>query len=299
MNSEVQPLPDMRITALAPWFGGKRNLAPLIVKALGRHRVYWELFCGSMAVLFEKEPCSNETVNDLNGDVVNLARVLASEDAHELFGRLLRTTFCEALFLDAKSRRRTEPARVGIDAAYDFFIESWMGRNGVAGTRESNTSFCVRFTGNGGDPAKRFRSAVDSIPAWAQRLRGVWILQRDAFELIERIEDAEGTALYLDPPYIVKGAKYVHDFAPEDHERLAKLLHRFTKARVVLSYYDHPKLAELYPDWTQHKIEVSKALAHQGARGANDTKAVEVLLINESCEIKEARAGQMGLWGAE
>lgn len=32
----------MKIKAIAPWFGGKRNLAPQIVRLLGRHRAYWE-----------------------------------------------------------------------------------------------------------------------------------------------------------------------------------------------------------------------------------------------------------------
>lgn len=42
------------ITAIAPWFGSKRTLAPRIVAELGSHRAYWEPFCGSMAVLLAK-----------------------------------------------------------------------------------------------------------------------------------------------------------------------------------------------------------------------------------------------------
>lgn len=38
---------SMKIKALAPWFGAKRNLAPVIVGLLGEHRIYWEPFCGS------------------------------------------------------------------------------------------------------------------------------------------------------------------------------------------------------------------------------------------------------------
>lgn len=44
----------MKITALAPWYGSKRTLAPRIVEQLGEHRAYWEPFCGSCAVLFAK-----------------------------------------------------------------------------------------------------------------------------------------------------------------------------------------------------------------------------------------------------
>lgn len=276
----------MKITALAPWFGGKRNLAPAIIKLLGKHRVYWEPFCGGMSVLLAKTPCGMETVNDLHGDLVNLARVVQNEDmAVDLFGRLGRILMSESLFKDAAERYHKRgyggDGMPDVDAAFDYCLCAWLGRNGVAGTASYNQGFCVRYTANGGHAAKRFQSVVESIPAWYHRLRNVTILCRDAFEVIPRIEDTAGIAIYLDPPYLVKGAKYVHDFEPEDHERLAVLLRRFQKARVVVSYYDHPKLRELYPDWTSHKIEVSKALAHQGSRGTNDVKAVEVLLVNE------------------
>lgn len=58
----------MRISAIAPWFGSKRVLAPKIVEQLGQHRCFWEPFCGSMAVLLAKPTVSQETVNDLHGD---------------------------------------------------------------------------------------------------------------------------------------------------------------------------------------------------------------------------------------
>jgi len=58
------------ITALAPWFGSKRNLAPEIVRELRRHSCYWEPFCGSMAVLLAK-PCGGpgDTGGRLKADV--------------------------------------------------------------------------------------------------------------------------------------------------------------------------------------------------------------------------------------
>lgn len=269
----------MKITAIAPWFGSKRNLAPEIVAELGPHRSYWEPFCGSMAVLLEKKPCGAETVNDINGDVTNLAMVVASDQGPDLFERLSRTAFCDEIH--AESKRRMKGELSSLDRAYWYFVECWMGRNGVAGTRSQNTSFCLRFTSNGGDPATRFRNAIESIPSWWQRFQGVWILNKDGFTLIESIEDKEGTAIYCDPPYLVKGAKYVHDFKDEDHDRLAALLGRFNRTRCVVSYYEHPRLAELYPGWTKRTFDVSKAMACQGKRDKkNDVRATEVLLIN-------------------
>lgn len=279
---------EMKIKAIAPWFGGKRTLAPDIVAELGDHRAYWEPFCGSLAVLFAKEAATFETVNDQHGDLINLALVLANEQkAVELYAGLSRLLMHEEVFHEAARRYRGrgyQPAgeTPDVDRASDFMICSWFGRNGVAGTSSYNQGFCVRYTKNGGHAAKRWCSAVDSIPEWHARLRNVTILNRDAFELLERIEDAAGVAMYCDPPYLVKGAKYVHDFANGDHERLAALLSRFEKTRVVVSYYDHPSLATLYPRWTLRRLKATKALVNQGMRDASGAvDAPEVLLMNQ------------------
>jgi DNA adenine methylase len=284
------------ITALAPWFGSKRNLATAIIGELGEHRVYWEPFCGSAAVLLAKPPCVMETVNDLHGDLINLARVLKHEPtALELYGRLNRFVFHEDLFHESAGRYRAHGQRPAgddpdMDRAEDFMVCSWFGRNGVAGTESYNQGFCLRFTANGGHSAKRWASVLESLPDWHIRLRNVTILNRDAFELMDRIADERGTAIYADPPYLVKGAKYVHDFESADHTRLAVALDRFKKARVVVSYYDHPRLADLYPGWRVRRIEVAKSLVNQNRRDAEGAvTATEVLLINDGEETPSFR----------
>lgn len=277
----------MKITALAPWFGGKRTLADEIVREIGEHQSYWELFCGSMAVLMVKPVCRSETVNDLHGELVNLARVIASDEYYVLRERLERTSFCEAIFHDLRTRLREKKYSDDVDRAYCFFVESWMGRNGVAGTRAGNTAFCVRYTSNGGDPATRFVSAVDSIDAWHQRIRGAWILERDAFELAERIEDKEGTVIYADPPYSIGGEHYMHTLKAEDHVRLAGLLSRFKKTRVIVSYYADPPIDALYSGWTRRELDHTSAMRRQwGTVDQHDAKAPEVLFINGPIKVE-------------
>lgn len=270
-----------KITAILPYFGGKRTIAPVIVREIGRHSVYWEPFCGSLAVLLEKRTVNSETVNDLNSDVTNLAKIIADDRWAVLKDRLDRTHFSQGLFHESRERLAAGKCHDAIDRAYCFFVESWMGRNGVAGTRSSNTAFCVRYTSNGGDPATRFGSAVESIEAWHERLKGVVILEQDGIELCGRIEDKPGTVIYADPPYLVKGAKYRHDFTEADHDRLAEQLRRLVKTRVVVSYYDHPRLAALYPGWLKRPVKATKAMVNQGLRDSGGaTEAPEVLLIN-------------------
>jgi len=285
---------QMKIKAIAPWFGGKRNLASLIVELLGPHRVYWEPFCGSMAVLMAKPACAMETVNDLHADLINLARVIQdSKLAPQLYRRLHRTLMHEQLHREAAERYKnrgyhSENDVPDIDRAYDYFLCAWLGRNGVGGTKSYNQGFCVRYTANGGHAANRWQSVIKSIPAWRRRLASVTILQRDAFELLERIDDKRGTVIYVDPPYLEKGTKYIHDFGDGDHERLAGLLSGFTEARIVVSYYNHPKLKDLYPDWGRVEVTVTKSLSNQNKRGNKNkgTKTIEVLLVNGPLEQK-------------
>jgi DNA adenine methylase len=284
----------MTIKALSPWFGSKRTLAGRIVVELGPHRSYWEPFCGSMAVLLSKEPSTHETVNDLHGELVNLARVLANEAmAIDLYGKLSRMLVHEDLFHEAAkrwARRGNQPASEEADPgrALDFFISSWMGRNGVIGTKSYNQGFCVRYTPNGGSAATRWNSAVRSIPAWHRRLQSVTILNRDGVQLCERIRDVKGTAIYCDPPYLVKGATYTHDFrdgfmtGDNDHTRLALSLRSFRKARVVVSYYDHPALVTLYPGWTKIDCARPKLFANAWHASPAQSIAPEVLLVNGS-----------------
>jgi DNA adenine methylase len=294
------PEGDMIIRAISPWFGSKRNLAPAIIRELGPHSVYWEPFCGSLAVLLEKDAVSVETASDLHGDLVNLARVIRDDELSiVLYGRLTRFLLHEDLFTEAADRHRARghvPAgdKADLERAADFMVCSWFGRNGVAGTSSYNQGFCVRYTANGGHAATRWQSAVASIPAWHWRLRNVTMLNRDGFALIERIDDQLGTVIYCDPPYLEKGADYVHDFGEDDHGRLAALLKRFKRTRVVVSYYDHPDLQALYPGWAKRTIEVTKALVNQGMRDKSGAvKAVEVLLING----KSLDAPAPGLFG--
>lgn len=294
---------EAKIKAIAPWFGGKRTLGSTIAAEFGAHSAYWGLCCGSLAVEFAKEPATMETCVDLHGDLTNLAFVLQEFDlADELYARLDRTLLSRELFLESAKVIREESAPSGseppdVTRAYHYMVVSWFGRNGVAGTSSYNAGFCVRYTKNGGHAAKRFRSAVQSIPWWHERLSNITILRENAFDVAARIEDATRTVIYVDPPYVAKGAKYVHDFTADDHAHLATLLKRFKKTRVVVSYYDHPLVRELYAGWTWRFLDATKAMVNQGMRDSGKSvKAPEVLLINGPSLVEKPAATESQLF---
>lgn len=308
------------IGSVLPYFGGKRTMAPRIVQMLGGHRAYVEPFAGSLAVLFAKPRSSIEIVNDLNGHLVNLARVLASPDmARELYARCAGTLWCDRLVADAHDRLMqswcddkgrllpeiSEQPTGHADAAYWLMVRDWIGRNGASGTKTRGIGVSRRYTNSGGDPGVRWLAATRSIPRWHRRLRGVAIYSMDGIELVQRYEDHERVAIYCDPPYLKAGEVYMHTFTAEQHRDLAGALARFDRATVVVSYYDEPHpeidLRDLYPPdrWAWHRVDASKALANAGQRAGGAVKAPEVLIARRAGKPLEVAAdGRSALFGA-
>jgi DNA adenine methylase len=61
---------------LVPWIGGKRRLADRLLSLFPKHTCYVEPFAGAAAVFFAKAPSEVEVLNDVNGELVNLYRVV-------------------------------------------------------------------------------------------------------------------------------------------------------------------------------------------------------------------------------
>ncbi|MDI9588203.1 MAG: DNA adenine methylase [Acidobacteriota bacterium] len=70
-TSEASPM----LAAPFPYFGGKKNAAPIVWKRFGNPAAYIEPFCGSAAVLLARPSVPTvETINDMDGLVTNFWR---------------------------------------------------------------------------------------------------------------------------------------------------------------------------------------------------------------------------------
>ena len=63
-------------TPIIPWIGGKRRLADTLISRFPPHTCYVEVFAGGAALYFLRPPADVEVINDVNGDLVNLYRVV-------------------------------------------------------------------------------------------------------------------------------------------------------------------------------------------------------------------------------
>ena len=62
---------------IIPWMGGKRRLAARLIPLFPTHKCYVEVFAGSAALFFLRpQPAKVEVLNDINGDLVCLYRVV-------------------------------------------------------------------------------------------------------------------------------------------------------------------------------------------------------------------------------
>lgn len=76
------------------YFGSKNKLGHRIMRYFPPHTTYVEPYGGSASVLLNKPPSTLEIYNDLDGQVVNLFRVLRDPDQAERLIRLVELTPC-------------------------------------------------------------------------------------------------------------------------------------------------------------------------------------------------------------
>lgn len=255
------------------WHGGKWRLAPWIISHFPEHRIYTEVYGGAGSVLIRKPRCYSEVYNDLNGDVVNLFRVLQDNDLSARLVSMLRLTPFAREEFEISYQPITDP----LERARRIVIVSFMGFGSSAVNRDRLTGFRSNSNRSGTTPAHDWAHYPDSVLAVISRLRGVVIENRPALEVLLQ-HDASDALHYVDPPYVHSTRKpgneknYTHEMTDADHRELARTLKTLTGG-VVVSGYHSPLYDDLYAGW--HRVEID-ALAD----GAKDR--VEVLWINDS-----------------
>lgn len=272
--------PTMKQNRLVPWFGCDLAVAERIAKKLSGRAHVAIPFAGSAAIVpFLK--VRSGVLNDLHRHVVNLFRCIARDDARSELLTILDATlfhpdelsraqrrcieheanFDESLFGPRKPAGSDEPDPRW---AADYFAACWMGRGGHAGTAgEFTQNLAVRYTAGGGDSARRFRSAIESLDAWSAALKSWQCTCLDAVELLYSIPDGKDNAIYCDPPWPEVGDKYNHRFSENQHRRLAARLGVYTATRVVLRYSDHPLARDIYRPCDGWTIEATESRSQQ------------------------------------
>ena len=249
---------------MVPWIGGKRRLAPHILPLFPEHNCYVEPFCGAAALFFLKEPAKVEVLNDINGELVSLYRVVQHHldefvrhfrwalNSRELYG-WLGATPPETL---------TE-----IQRAARFF---YLMKCGFGGKVEG-TSFGTATTAK---PRLNLMRIEEDLSAVHMRLHQVTIERLSWLECIRRY-DRPHTLFYLDPPYWGTEG-YGVDFGLEQYALMAEAMATM-KGKAVVSVNDIPEMREVFARFPLKRLSIRYSV---GSAGQGRAPKGELLISN-------------------
>ncbi len=229
---------------MLPYIGGKSTLASWIISQFPKDyetKTYCEVFGGGGWVLFKKERSYLEVYNDLNHHLVNLFKVIRDR-CPEFQNKANWSLHSREMFIEARERLKDDQYLDEIEKALHYAISKTQAFAGKGGWAYQVSAKSIT---NG-----KWLPFVRRIEHINARLQGVQIECLD-FEKVIGKYDSKNTVFYLDPPYVSTEFFYKTagvDFKREDHKRLAGIL-KHIKGKFVLSYYDHPLIRELYPNF--------------------------------------------------
>ena len=254
---------------IAPWLGGKRLLAKHIVERIEAvpHRCYAEPFAGMGTVFFRRaRRPSAEIINDINGEIVNLFRIVR-EHPDELarqfeWALASREEFRRLLAVPPETLTDVQRA-----ARFAYLQRLRFGGRVNDGSMNTSPHYPSKF---------QAEMLLERIRDAHRRLQRVQIEHLDWHDFISRY-DRPFALFYIDPPYWGHEADYGKGiFARDDFARMAELL-RGLKGRFILSLNDRAEVRETFAGFALEEVTTRYSMNWKAAK----RPVGELLISNE------------------
>ncbi|MEL7940956.1 DNA adenine methylase [Pseudomonas delhiensis] len=248
-----------------PWMGGKRRLADRLIPLFPPHECYVEVFAGGAALYFLRPvPAPTEVLNDLNGDIVCLYRVVKHH--LEEFIRQFKWAISSRQVFEWQKLTRPETLTDIQRAARFYYLQ-----HHAFGGKVSGQTFGTATTG----PAINLLRIEESLSAAWQRLAGTYVENLPWLECAERY-DRPHTFFYMDPPYW-QTEGYGVAFPFEEYEWMASFMRR-CKGRVMVSINDHPDIRRVFEGFHVERLDIRYSNTNQRQGQAEVTG--ELVIMN-------------------
>lgn len=238
-------------------------MAEWIIEHMPTHETYLEPFFGSGAVLFNKPVSPVETINDIDGRIVSMFRVMR-DHPNELAIKIELTPYSREEY-----DLSFEVAKDPIEDARRMLVRCWFA---IGGKTISKSGWRCLISSNGPRVVADWNRIPERIKLVSNRLKNTQIESFNAIDLIQRYNRPE-VLIYADPPYLDEtrtSKHYKYEMNTEDHISLLEVLNDH-QGPVLLSGYTHELYLSHLEKWTHIKKD-STALG-----GA---KRIESLWIN-------------------
>lgn len=249
---------------IIPWIGGKTRLVPTILPLFPDHQCYVELFAGGAALFFNKEPSDVEVLNDINGDLTNLYRVVQRH--LQEFTRQFEWALTSRQVYDWE-KQRAPATLTDIERAARFYYLQRMSFGG----RVDGQSFGYATTTPPRLPIMRLEQELSG--AWMRLNRGPAYIENLPWDQVVERYDRPHTLFYADPPYW-QTEGYGVPFGFEQYERLASLMATI-KGTLVLSINDHSDIRRVFAAFPMRSVDITYTVG-----GGKGTEAKELIIGN-------------------
>lgn len=245
--------PAHRALPVAPWLGGKRNLAKRICAILDTTpcTTYVEPFVGMGGIFLRRSARPKaEVINDRGREVSNLFRILQRHYPQFLdvlrFQLTVRAEFDRLVATDPETLTDLERAARFLYLQRTAFGGKVSGRNfGVSTDRPG------RFN---------LTTLEPMLEDLHSRLAGVVVECLDWSDCLRRY-DGPGTLFYLDPPYWGCETDYGKSiFARDDFARIAAQL-ASSQGRFLLSINDVPEIRAIFSAFRIEEVSTTYTVA--------------------------------------
>ena len=237
---------------IVPWIGGKRRLAKHILPLFPAHTCYVEPFCGAAALYFLKVPSKTEVINDINGELVNLYRVVKHhlEEFVRQFKWALVSRQIYKWLQDTPEETLTDIQRA---ARFYYLQKQAFGGKVADHTFGTSTTSAPRFN---------LLRIEEELSMAHLRLSRTLIEHLDWYhQCIERY-DRPHTLFYCDPPYWGTEG-YGVDFPIGNYIRMAALA-RSIKGKMIISVNDIPEMRQAFNGLNIQSVDISYNLKVTG-----------------------------------
>jgi len=237
-------------TPIIPWLGGKRRLADIIIPRFPAHSCYVEVFAGGAALYFLRNPAEVEVINDVNGELVNLYRVVKYhlEELVRQFKWALSSRDVFKWLQDTRPETLTDVQR----AARFFYLQHHAFGGKVQGQTWGTATTA---------PPVNLLRLEETLSAAHLRLASTYIERLDWAECIRRY-DRPHTLFYLDPPYW-QTEGYGVPFPWEQYEAMAAMFTSI-KGKAVLSINDHPDIRRCFAAFQIEEVPITYTVSGGG-----------------------------------
>ncbi len=219
----------MNALPIIPWLGGKRRLADKLLPMFPPHECYVEVFCGGAALYFLRQmPAKVEVINDINGDLVNLYRVV--QHHLEEFVRQFKWAISSRQLFKWQQETNPETLTDIQRAARFYYLQHHAFGGKVVGQNYGTATTAPRIN---------LCRIEESLSAAHMRLTGTNVENLSWQDCMKRY-DRSHTFFYLDPPYW-QTEGYGVPFEFDQYEQMAETMRR-CKGKVMVSINDHPDI---------------------------------------------------------